>query len=199
MATFHPNERTPSRELFQHFRPPYTSLKCLTNATTVTDLERPWRSFPCCRPFQVQSVEHLCSILPDFNWQRDRASPQRQLGFLSSSVKLHGRTTVSEKLLALGFAATMRLLSNYLDLLYQITSISCFLVLFLSTVRVNYSVPAFLSYRGNKTCRARKNVCRPGRPTLRRELYIEMPYDYKFNTLQPVSYTHLTLPTKRIV
>jgi len=27
---------------------------------------------------------HLCSILPDFNWQRTRAVPQRQLGFLSN-------------------------------------------------------------------------------------------------------------------
>jgi len=30
----------------------------------------------------VQSVEHLCSILPDLNSQRARAVPQRQLGFL---------------------------------------------------------------------------------------------------------------------
>ena len=35
-----------------------------------------------CQIFQVQSVEHLCSILPDFNWQRARAVPQLQLGFL---------------------------------------------------------------------------------------------------------------------
>ena len=77
-------------------------------------LKWPWRSFTVCRPFQVQSVEHLCSILPDFNWPRARAVPQRQLGFLSSSVKLHyyGRRTISGKLLATGFAATMRLLSN---------------------------------------------------------------------------------------
>ena len=30
----------------------------------------------------MQSVEHLCSILPDFNWQCARVVPQRQLGFL---------------------------------------------------------------------------------------------------------------------
>ena len=37
---------------------------------TLNDLEGHFpRSFPLCRPFQVQSVEHLCSILPDFNWQ----------------------------------------------------------------------------------------------------------------------------------
>ena len=38
----------------------------------------------------------------------------------SSSVNLHyyGRRTISEKLLAIGFAATMRLLSNYFDLLF---------------------------------------------------------------------------------
>ena len=48
-------------------------------------------SFAGCRPFQVQSVEHLCSILPDFNWQRARAVPQRQLGFLyRSSYALRG-------------------------------------------------------------------------------------------------------------
>ena len=38
-------------------------------------------------------------------------------GFLSSSVKLHGRRTISGKLLAFGFVGTMRLLSNYFDLL----------------------------------------------------------------------------------
>ena len=38
---------------------------------TLNDLEgHSARSFPVCRPFQVQSVEHLCSILLDFNWQR---------------------------------------------------------------------------------------------------------------------------------
>ena len=41
------------------------------------------------------------------------------MGFLSSSVKLHyyGRRTISGKLLVFGFVATMRLLSNYFDLL----------------------------------------------------------------------------------
>ena len=29
----------------------------------------PWRSFTGCRPFQMQSVGHLCSILHDFNRQ----------------------------------------------------------------------------------------------------------------------------------
>ena len=56
-----------------------------------------------CRPFQVQSVDHLCSIWPDFNWHRARAVPQRQLGFLSPSVKLRGWTTISGKMLACGF------------------------------------------------------------------------------------------------
>jgi len=28
-----------------------------------------WRSFTGCRPFQMQFVEHLCSILHDVNWQ----------------------------------------------------------------------------------------------------------------------------------
>ena len=39
--------------------------------------------------------------------------------WFSSSVKLHhcGRRTISWKLLAIGFAATMRLLSNYFDLM----------------------------------------------------------------------------------
>ena len=50
---------------------------------TLNDLEGDFpRSFSLCRPFQVQSVAHLCSILPDFNSQRTRAVPQRQLGFL---------------------------------------------------------------------------------------------------------------------
>ena len=49
---------------------------------SVNDLIWPWRSFASCRPFQVQSVKHLCSILPDFYWQRACAVPQRQLGFL---------------------------------------------------------------------------------------------------------------------
>ena len=39
------------------------------------------RSFPVRRPFQVQSVEHLCSILPDFNWQRLRG-PSVAVGLL---------------------------------------------------------------------------------------------------------------------
>ena len=33
-----------------------------------SDLEWPWRSFTGCRPFLMQSVEHLCSILHDFKW-----------------------------------------------------------------------------------------------------------------------------------
>ena len=50
---------------------------------TLNDLEgHCLRSFPICRPFQVQSIKHLCSILPDFNWQHARVVPQRQLGFL---------------------------------------------------------------------------------------------------------------------
>ena len=51
---------------------------------TLNDLEgHSLRSFPVCRRFQVQSIEHFNSILPDFNWQHARAVPQRQLGFLS--------------------------------------------------------------------------------------------------------------------
>jgi len=34
----------------------------------------------------------------------------------------YGRRTISGKLLAIGFTATMRLLSNYFDLLYQIST-----------------------------------------------------------------------------
>jgi len=39
-------------------------------AVTLNDLwPWPWRSFTDCRPFQIQPVEHLCSILYDFNRQ----------------------------------------------------------------------------------------------------------------------------------
>jgi len=31
--------------------------------------------FTGCRPFQMQSVEHLCSSLHDFNWQCARTVP----------------------------------------------------------------------------------------------------------------------------
>ena len=86
----------------------------LSNGTSVSDFEWPWRSF-------VGAIHRtFVHILPHFNWQRAHAVPQRQLGFLSSSVKLHcyGRRTISGKLLAIGFAATIRLLSNYFDLLF---------------------------------------------------------------------------------
>ena len=33
-----------------------------------------WRSLTGCKPFQMQSVEHLCNILRDFNWQCARVS-----------------------------------------------------------------------------------------------------------------------------
>ena len=91
-------------------------------APVLSDLKWPWRSFTSCRPFQVQSVEHLRSILPEFNWPHARVVPQWQLGFLSSSVKLHyyGRRTISEKLFEIGFGATMPLLSNYFDLLFYL-------------------------------------------------------------------------------
>ena len=36
-----------------------------SNGNNGSDLEWPWRSFTGCRPFQMQSVEHLCSILHD--------------------------------------------------------------------------------------------------------------------------------------
>ena len=39
-------------------------------------------------------------------------------GFLSRSVKLHGRRTISGKLLAFGFVATMQPLSKHFDLMY---------------------------------------------------------------------------------
>jgi len=54
--------------------------------------------------------------------------PQRQPGFLSSSVKLHGRRTISGKLLAFGFVATIRLLPNYFDLYVVLFSSSLFLL-----------------------------------------------------------------------
>ena len=44
------------------------------------------KSFTGCRPFQVHCVEHLCSILPDFNWQLACMFPQRQLGFVSHCI-----------------------------------------------------------------------------------------------------------------
>ena len=49
----------------------------MVHGTSVSDLKWPSRSFAGCRPFQVQAVEHLCSILPDFSWQRPRAVPQQ--------------------------------------------------------------------------------------------------------------------------
>ena len=52
---------------------------------SVSDLKWPRRSFDGFRPFQVQSVEHLYSIVPDFYWHRARAVPRRQLSFLFSS------------------------------------------------------------------------------------------------------------------
>ena len=58
----------------------------LSNGTSVSGLKWPWRSFTGCRPFRV-FVEYLCSILPDFNWQRVRAVLQRQLGFLLNVLK----------------------------------------------------------------------------------------------------------------
>ena len=54
----------------------------LSYGISFSDFEWPWRSFPGCRSFEVQSVEHLCSILPDLNWEHARAVPERQLGFL---------------------------------------------------------------------------------------------------------------------
>ena len=47
----------------------------LSNGSNGSDLEWPWRSLIGCRPFQMQSVKHLCSILHDFNWQRARTVP----------------------------------------------------------------------------------------------------------------------------
>jgi len=73
-------------------------------------------------------------------------------GFLSSSVKLHGRRTISGKLLALGFVATMRLnpLSTSLSLSscgaefsgddlasYRNSSISCY---YLQNMKHRYAV-----------------------------------------------------------
>ena len=64
-------------------RKSYMAYRMAPVLLTLDDLEGHFpRSFPLCRPFQVQSVEHLCSILPDFNWQRARVVSQRQLGFL---------------------------------------------------------------------------------------------------------------------
>ena len=97
-----------------------TSLKSIPSP--ITEIWNPCRSFPCCRPFPVQSVEHFYSILSDFNSQRARAAPQWQLGFSSSSVKLHGRRTISGKLLVFGFVTTMQLLPNYFDLLFPVRS-----------------------------------------------------------------------------
>ena len=53
---------------------------------TLNDLEG---HSPVAGLFKCNPSNILCSNLPDFNRQRTRAVPQRQLGFLSSSLKLH--------------------------------------------------------------------------------------------------------------
>ena len=63
----------------------------LSNGTSVNYLKWPWRSFASCSLFQVQSVEHLYSILLDFNCQRACPVPQRQLTFLRYSCLNHSK------------------------------------------------------------------------------------------------------------
>ena len=47
----------------------------LSNGSNGSDLEWNWRSFIGRRSFQMQSVEHLCCTLHDFNWQYAREVP----------------------------------------------------------------------------------------------------------------------------
>jgi len=51
-------------------RKSYVGYRMAPVLVTLNDLEGHFpRSLPVWRPFQLQSVEHLCSILPDLNWQ----------------------------------------------------------------------------------------------------------------------------------
>ena len=72
--------------------------------TSVADLKWPWRSFTGCRPFQVHSVKHLCSILPVFNWQHARMVPQRQ-----------GDSTQNVEFMSVGYIRKKREVSHRLS------------------------------------------------------------------------------------
>ena len=55
----------------EDYRKSYMAYRMAPVLVTLNDLEGHFpRSFLVCWPFQVQSVVHLRSILPDFNWQR---------------------------------------------------------------------------------------------------------------------------------
>ena len=105
-------------------------LMTLTTGTTLNDLEG---HFPVA-PFQVQSVEHLCSILPDFNSQRARAVRQRQVGFLYqmlfSSVSKMVELKENEKwsMVRVTILTRRRIFWQRFDF-YRNSSISCVIIL----------------------------------------------------------------------
>jgi len=104
----HVHRKCGVKEMVQDRRVSYGLSICAIS----NDFGWPWRSFACCRTYQVQLSEHLCDISHGFNWHGASRGPSAIAALLVFVRQLNAqnraRTNVSEQHARLRHASGVR-------------------------------------------------------------------------------------------